>query len=219
MRVAIVAAGARMKDTKKLRRLLESVDRILCADGGWDTLEDLGIRPDVLLGDFDSVKKKRAPQKLQSLCAERGITVQTFPTRKAETDTELALDYALQQGADEVILLQGTGNRWDHSLSNIFLLPSFAARGLHVCMVDEWNQIDYLSAGKHELSGIDPTWYVSFLAFPEDVHLSLSGFDYNLDHMLVRNGSSLGVSNHLLGKIGTIEVFGKGVYRILSCGQ
>nr|WP_072514207.1 thiamine diphosphokinase [Ndongobacter massiliensis] len=219
MRVAIVAAGARMKDTTKLRRLLESVDGILCADGGWDTLEDLGIRPDVLLGDFDSMKKERTPQKLQSLCAERGITVHPFPTRKAETDAELALDYALQQGADEAILLQGIGNRWDHSLCNIFFLPSFAARGLRVCLVDDWNRIDYLGAGKHELSGVDPAWYVSFLACPEDVYLSLSGFDYNLDHVLVRNGSSLGVSNHLLAETGIIEVFGKGVYRILSCGH
>lgn len=245
MRVAIVAAGARMKDATKLRSLLKSVDRILCADGGWDTLEDLGIRPDVLLGDFDSVRSDLSKEALVELCTEQGIFFQDFPSRKAKTDAELALDYALAMGADEALLLQATGNRWDHTLCNMFLIPVFSARGLRVSLIGDKNELFYLPEGRHVLSAEECAFlstnsiseetfktgaphkskesiysgYVSFLADPEDVHLTLIGFDYELADALLRRGSSLCVSNHLNAEKGLVEIRGKGVFCIISNGD
>ena len=83
-------------------------DLILAADGGYRHCQAAGLRPDLLLGDLDSLETP--PQALP---------VQTFPAEKDDTDTMLAVKYALAQGCTTVHLYGCTGGRLDHTLANL----------------------------------------------------------------------------------------------------
>lgn len=214
MDAIIVAAGCDLTDPREAQELLGQSDLVICADGGLNFLEKLNILPDVVLGDFDSAENLSFLYEGEKL--KEGVLLQSFPVRKDQTDLELALDYALDKGIDRCIILGGTGSRLDHSLCNIFLLERYQRLGLSAQMVNETNRISYWTEGEYRLPKTKPGWYQSFLAMPEDVHLSLEGFDYDLDDQLLARGSSLAISNHVIRDDARVIVRGKGVYTIRS---
>ena len=94
-------------------------DLIICADGGFDNAKLMGVIPDIVLGDMDSVRDKNFGD----------IAVIVFPKDKNKTDTHLAVDYALDERMDNIILLAATGGRASHFLANVYLLKYIADRG------------------------------------------------------------------------------------------
>jgi thiamine pyrophosphokinase len=105
-------------------------DLVVAADGGARWLEAIGVRPDLLIGDLDSVD----PDLIVRLAAD-GVTVERHPVDKDASDAELALDRATASGADEVVVLGALGGeRLDHELANLLLLadPSWQVRNLRV---------------------------------------------------------------------------------------
>ena len=101
-------------------------DLILAADGGYRHCQAAGLRPDLLLGDLDSLETP--PQALP---------VQTFPAEKDDTDTMLAVKYALAQGCTTVHLYGCTGGRLDHTLANLQTLGYLAQTGAAGYLYDE----------------------------------------------------------------------------------
>jgi thiamine pyrophosphokinase len=98
---------------------------VVCADSGLDHAYALGLAPDLVVGDLDSVQ----PDSLDRAQRE-GVTVEAYPTDKDATDTELALAAAVRSGAAAVTLVGGgSTDRLDHSLGAIMALahPSLAA--------------------------------------------------------------------------------------------
>jgi thiamine pyrophosphokinase len=94
------------------------VSLIVAADGGWDKAASLGLRPDLLVGDADSLPEAR----FAALAAE-GVPIERSPTDKDESDAELALLAALRRGATHVTVLGALGGkRFDHALANVGLL-------------------------------------------------------------------------------------------------
>lgn len=91
---------------------------VVAADGGWDKAVALGLRPDLLVGDADSLPEARFDQLIAD-----GVAIERSPTAKDESDTELALLAALRRGATHVTVLGALGGkRLDHALANIGLL-------------------------------------------------------------------------------------------------
>lgn len=84
---------------------------VVAADGGLDHARAAGLRPDVLIGDLDSVSAEGLAW------AEEHAAVVRHPADKADTDTELALDYAAALGAEQLILVAGAGDRFDHAIA------------------------------------------------------------------------------------------------------
>jgi len=122
-RIVIFANGS-LPDMERARSLLRPDDTILCADGGTRHALALGLRPDLIVGDMDSLEKSEW-HKLESA----GIPIELFPHDKDETDLELALNRALQLGPDSVVIAGALGLRLDHTLANLGLLsdPRLAA--------------------------------------------------------------------------------------------
>jgi thiamine pyrophosphokinase len=148
------------------RRFAEAALRI-AADGGYAALRALGLRPEVLVGDFDSL----APEALVTATAE-GVEIVRLPVRKDETDAEAAVALALRRGATAVDLLGGFGGALDHELGNLAVL----------------------SPSRTTLSS-PPATRVSLLSLTETALVTLAGLEYPLDKGLLRAGSCLGVSN------------------------
>ncbi len=126
----------------RLRRLAQTAVAdgaiLICADSGGAVAHTWGLRPDLLLGDMDSLD----PQILTQLEAS-GVPVQKFPTAKDETDLELAIMAALERGCRQLRILGGIGGRLDQTLGNLFLLAlsRFAETGAELSVTGEQEEI------------------------------------------------------------------------------
>lgn len=194
-RRALIFAAGRLGDPERIRRLVHPRpdDLIICADAGAAHALALGLRPDLVLGDFDSL-----PPDLATRLAADGIPHERVPAAKDETDTHLALRAALDRGADELVLLGAVGSRLDHSLANVLLLPGLPP-GVRAVLVDEQNILRLLPpGGSLRLTG-RPGDFISLLPLsPEVTGIAVSGLRYDPAGRLGW-GESRGVSNELTG--------------------
>jgi thiamine pyrophosphokinase len=197
MRAVIFANGA-MKNQDFYQELVLPGDFIICADGGYAHVSELGLVPDVVLGDFDSMERDHV------VCRE----VLTYPPEKDATDTEIAVDYALEEGFDEILLLGCLGTRMDHSLANLFLLKKIAVSGAQGRILDEHNCV-YYCRKQIEVSGKSGDT-LSVIPIEGDVEGAVTeGLYYELHGETLHFGSSRGVSNVLTGETAKVS-FSKG---------
>lgn len=167
---------------------------IVCADGGFRHAKVLGIRPDILIGDFDSIEEK-VPE----------IPRLTYPVRKDVTDSFLAADYCLEQGCRELWILGGVGSRWDHSLSNIVLLKYIQNKGGRGFLRDANNEAFLLESpatlAKRE------GWYLSLLPFGGDAKgVTVTGVSYPVEKETFYLADSLGISNQIKEEFAEISI-------------
>lgn len=168
---------------------------VYAVDGGLTAADAAGIVPDYLVGDFDT-----ADASLVARYEERCITLRHKPEKDA-TDTELAIDAAMEQGAEEIVLLGATGSRMDHTLANVHMLFHVMKQGGRACILDENNRMTLhetsFTVKKDKLFGN----YVSFLPFfGEAKGVCLSGLKYPLSGQTLTAGSSLGISNEAVSE-------------------
>jgi len=180
--------------------LLQPDDLVIAANGGTHHCLGLGIRPQVVIGDLDSVRE----DELEALSAS-GTQIITYPERKDFTDLELALLEAQKRGADRVLLLAALGRRWDQSLANI-LLPA-ALPELKITLLDDQQEIHFLRPGETlEITG-QPGDTVSLIPLSGDAGgVSTHGLEYPLHREMLRFGSTRGISNVMLGNQASVKL-------------
>ena len=111
------------------RAHLQGAQLIVAANGGTLALERWGVTPHAIVGDLDSLGLVRAQEY-----GARGVSVVPFSPEKDESDLELAIAYALEARADDILLIGiFGGERFDHELANTLLLAAdaYRGRGLH----------------------------------------------------------------------------------------
>ena len=164
---------------------------VIAADGGLQNCLRLGIQPDVLIGDMDSVSPDQLSQAGHILKA-----IYSYPARKEYTDLELAMNHAIEQGATELIILGALGGRWDMSLSNINLLMSPVLKEKTVRIIDRHIEIRLITGSDTvSLSGA-PGDLLTLIPFGQPVEgITLSGLAYPLNHETLLPGTTRGVSN------------------------
>lgn len=180
------------------KALLEAVfntvnkTRLYCADGGAGYLKALGLIPEVIVGDLDSVD-----EAVVNYYAQKGTKILPHPPEKDFSDTELALNYLIEAGEKNILLLGAMGGRLDHYFANLMLMASYGRRGIKLSLMDESNFICYLNKGEYKIE--KEGGYLSFFALSDSgMRLSLSGVKYPLKSHLVPFGSSLCLSNEFL---------------------
>lgn len=207
----VIFANGELVPTLQLQELLKQADLVIAADGGAHHCERLGITPDVLIGDFDSID----PAVLRKF-KESGVEIHAYPPRKDATDLELALDLAKDKAADTIWLLGGLGRRWDMSLTNILLGTSPKYKAMPINLLGEDCAIQILHPGKTNSVSGSTGCKISLLPVLGDARgVTLSGFEYPLDNHTIGVGSTLGVSNVMQGDRASIQ-FTEG---ILLCVQ
>ena len=112
-----IFANGEIEDPERLKALIQPGDRLLAADGGMRFLNRLGLQPERVIGDLDSIDPEEARQ-----LAREGVILEKYPVDKDETDLELAIDRALAEGFDELRIAGALGGRLDQTLGNLFLL-------------------------------------------------------------------------------------------------
>lgn len=115
----IILANGEIEDLRFYRSIITEEDFVICADGGSYLAYLLGVRPDMIIGDTDSIDKELV-KKFQKI--NRDIIIAKFPKNKDKSDLELALERAVILKPNEIIILAGLGKRIDHELTNILLM-------------------------------------------------------------------------------------------------
>ncbi len=197
---AIVVVGGEMRDTDSDEALWKQADLIVAADGGARHLLRRGVVPHVVIGDMDSLTSAQR-EHLRQL----GCRFLSYPARKDETDAELALLYAVEQGAEEITILGALGGRLDHTLANVFLLALPELRGAHVRVVDGRQEMILIREQGTVQGEVGDT--VSLLPINGDAEgITTRGLEYALDNDTLVFGRTRGVSNVLIAPTAHISV-------------
>jgi len=131
-RPALIIAGGEGPATNELPTTLVAGTLVIAADSGLDTAQRLGIDVDVAIGDFDSASATGL-----AAATNAGVEVIAHPADKNATDLELALEFAVARGVDDVTVIGANGGRFDHELANILLLCSSSWASMAITIVDE----------------------------------------------------------------------------------
>ena len=207
MRAIILSSGNFNIDTFKKTR--KDNDLIICADGGAKYLYKSDIVPDMIVGDLDSLDEMYI-----DYYNKLNVQFHKYSSEKDYTDTELAVDYAIKEGAKELILLGSTGTRLDHTLANIMLLYKLLNKKIKAKIIDENNEV-FIVDRSTEVEK-EKNSYVSFLPIFEDCKgVTMSGFKYSTDNVDFELGSTMGISNEVVDRCGIVEI-NKGLALIIK---
>ena len=167
---------------------------VIAADGGLRHTEKLGIAPDAVLGDFDSL----------GFCPE-GANV--FPVEKDDTDAMLAVRLGLERGCGEFLLYGSLdGPRLDHTVANFQTLQFLADHGAAGYLIGNTTMVTVVKNGKITFpAGLSGTISV-FCMGPDAVGVTEKGLFYGLENGTLSSGFPLGVSNHFTGEAADISV-------------
>ena len=186
---AIIISNGSIQDYTFYKKILNDYDLIICADGGANHAKCMGLIPDVIIGDFDSVD-----QNDLNTMKRQDTKILSYPPIKDETDTQLAIEYAIENGCNDLILIGCLGSRFDHSFANVSLLKMIVDKGCKGTIINENNQI-YLVDSSIELSG-ESGDVVSLLPITDKVTgITSQGLYYSLKDAEMKFGIPYGISN------------------------
>lgn len=184
-------------------------DMILCADGGWVLARQIGIKPDLVIGDFDSSEEP---------ADEATVRV---PVEKDDADTMLCLKRGLSLGFDDFLIVGGFGGRVDHTLANLQALHYAARRGVRAVMFDGLSWATAVAEGRVEVPadvlGDGPVKLSVFALTDACRGVSISGAKWTLADAELTNAFPLGLSNEFAAPAAAISVR-EGALLVTVCG-
>lgn len=196
----VIVANSPTFEAAPFEELLRAADLLVAADGGGNALHVAGIRPQVVIGDLDSL----LPAVAADFAANRA-EIRRYPAEKDETDLELALLLAVERGATAITVLGAMGGRWDQALSNVALLalPELAER--MVRLLDREQQA-YLARGDTAIPGAAGDT-LSLLPLGGAAHgITTQGLQYPLHEATLHWQRSRGVSNLIVAPPAAVRV-------------
>lgn len=164
--------------------------------GAWICFKN-GIEMKAAIGDFDSISSSE-----KELLQNSNINMTILNPRKDVSDSEAALQWAKEQGYDEVVLVTSMSGRFDHTYVNFQLVHHYDC-----VLLDKYNKVFLVHVGTCEIEK-DNYQYISFFACEESV-VTLEGFSYPLTQYRMTAGDVLGLSNEIINKKGLVTTTGK----------
>jgi len=203
---AIIFANGVFNDAQRVKSIIQPDDLIVAADAG--ALHSLasGFTPHAVIGDFDSL----SANTLHNL-HNAGVLLMRYPAQKNETDLELAIQYACQQGATEILVFGALGARWDMSMSSFLLLahPRLSSENdcsVRITLLAGCEEIFLLHPGApvHVSGRAGDT--VSLIPIAQDVHGVITRrLKYPLNADTLFFGTTRGISNVMLAEHATVQ--------------
>ena len=185
-------------------------DWVLCADGGWHLARQAGVRPDLVMGDFDSSEQPGE------------VPVERFPVEKDDTDTMLCLKKGLAMGYDNFLIVGGFGGRIDHTLGNLQALRYAADRAAAIEMCDGESWATVVAGGAvrvpADVIGSGPV-KLSVFALDRDCRdVCIRGTKWEAEDATWTNGFPLGVSNEFTAECAEISL-AEGALLVTVCRE
>ncbi len=197
MRIIIFANG-NLPNPEKARTLLRPDDFILCADGGTRHALALGLTPNVIVGDMDSLPSNFHPATLN------GEFV-LFPKDKNETDLELAINHALTLKPDQILILAALGGRMDQTLANIALLSNLQLATCDIRLADGVEEI-FFCRDQAKVEGRSGD-IVSLIPWQGEVTgVFTENLRWHLHHETLYPEKTRGISNEMTADVATVSI-------------
>lgn len=194
MKTALIIAAAPERDIAYIKVLYDTLRDpfVICADGGMKKAAALGLSVHLTVGDMDSGGSPASE------------TV-ALPTEKDFSDTEACVHAAAERGYTRAVIVGASGGRLDHMLCNLFLIGLYAQKGVECTLADAQNLVSRVRSGTYSV----PAEYRYVSVIPLDAQLTgldLSGVKYPLVGQTVERGSSLTLSNEVMGDLFSISI-------------
>ena len=188
----------------------EKGDLVIAADAGYLTARRLGVTPDVILGDFDTLGEENIPD---------GVECLRVPREKDDTDTQLAVRTAIERGAGEIVIVGGLSGRIDHTLSTLANLEDLWERKenrIYAILTDGKNRVHFIRNSGAILPRSQYR-YFSLIAADETVKgITLDGCKYPLKNGRISRRNQWAISNEITGNCALVEIKRGGVWVIES---
>lgn len=199
----IIFAGGEPVSRKMIYSYLPKEPYVICADKGWELADKNDIKPDLVIGDFDSsLKPENEPTKV-------------YPVEKDDTDLMLAIKEGIALGYNDFTIFGATGGRFDHMIGNIQSLAYLLEHNCVGRIISDSERIQLLSPGKYNIYPIKD-FSLSLAAYSEIVGgLSIKGAKYEVDDCVLTNNFPLGISNKITADHAEIE-FNKGILLVIQ---
>lgn len=200
MKRIIILANGCYNDLNFYRAQITSNDYVICADGGTNYALNMGIRPDVVVGDLDSIDNNVYNQIL-----DLGTIIEKYPCEKDMSDLELALEMAIEHQPEEIVIFGALGNRLDQTLSNINILLLPLRSDIKASIVDEFHQLQIVNK-KITIAGT-PKEYLSLYPLTGEVTgITTQGLKFPLNGETLYFSSTRGLSNEFISNVATITI-------------
>ncbi|MBQ7291949.1 MAG: thiamine diphosphokinase [Clostridia bacterium] len=183
----------------KIRETIEicTDDFVICADNSFPTAMAQGIKPDLIIGDFDTGAPISFPESTEVL---------RFPVEKDDADSMLCVKAAAAHGYTEITIVGGISGRLDHTFANLQMLAYGKKHGLDITITDGENTAFMLSPGKTKLARKIGHSLSVFSYDAEASGISLSGVKYPLSRGTLTNRFPLGLSNEITAETAEITL-------------
>lgn len=189
----IVAACKELCDDIKFSPKKEDI--VIAADGGYDILEKTSVKPDILIGDFDSIEK----------LPERENIIK-HPKEKDDTDTFLAYKLAYNKGYRNFVIIGGLGGRIDHTYANFQLLLNIARSDSRGFLIGNNSIITTIYNSKLSFSHNHKGTISVFAQGDIAENVDIKGFKYFAENIVLKPDFPLGISNEFVGERSYISV-------------
>lgn len=187
----VILSAAPARDPMVLAGYLLSDDYIVAADGGWQLAVQMGVKPALLVADFDSLGVPAIADDVECV---------SLPVEKDVTDTAEAMRLAYDKGYRSFLLVGCTGGRLDHQQAAFAVAADYARKGCDITLVDEQNEIHLLMPGSYVYPAC-PDEKISLFAFGGDVTgLFIDGLKYSVSDYTLSPYDPLCVSNEWVGE-------------------
>ncbi len=185
MRRTVIVGSAKINNYEKIKEYLKEDDFFVYCDGGLKHMEKLGVKPNLIVGDFDSHENPHMDSETIVL-----------PCEKDDTDTCHALKVCIERGFKDFLFIGCIGERMDHTLGNVSLLIMLKEKSLSGIMLDDYSEISIV---KDEESIDDSFSYFSLITLSDiSEGITIKNAKYPLENASLKSGFQLGISNEVI---------------------
>ena len=209
----VLVLNSELEDPIFYHNVLTKADYIIAVDGGANQTRKLGITPHLIIGDMDSISDETY-KKYQ----KEGCEFVIFPSNKDKSDSQLAVDYAIENNYEKLDIIGWEGGRFDHYLSNILLLANYDSEEVKMRLLSPRNEAYILNGKSIFRLRADGKRFVSIIPISSVVEkLNIKNMKYSLTNKNIYRGDTLGLSNEFLDESIEGEVsFEKGVLLLIK---
>lgn len=191
----LILGGGEIKNYTAVAAQTDYDTLVLCADSGFSHCEKLGIKPDFIVGDMDSIAS-----------APENIAVLEYPAEKDYTDSTLAMHTAVKHGCKNIIMAGMLGGRYDHGMANLQNLAWCAGNGIQAKITDGITEIFAVADGTIIIEACEDSYFSVFSLTTVSEGVTVLGGKYPLDNYDLRFDDPRAVSNEFAAEAAEISV-------------
>lgn len=191
----IIVGGSDINNYDFIRKKISADDFVVFCDSGLRHMAELNVKPNLIVGDFDSHENP---------C----LNVETIvlPCQKDDTDTMFAVKETIKRGFDDFLLIGVVGARLDHTLGNVSILLYLDSLGKKGYIIDDYSEMEIVSENSAFIN--DSYSFFSLLNITGSAKgITIENAKYPLDNAEITSEYQYGVSNEVIkGKTATVKV-------------